>query len=236
MRTSNQIIRNEHLKQSSDIPYSHPSPTESCLSGAAEPRRRSALKHQIHLISIHLISSFLVLPEHTWVTHSQSKNPTTELQTGARGGWELQESHQVLPLKGYWKNPVSCTESSIFLTHFSLGYYLQLSWSLVRMVVPGRSQLLSKSSWKWRQVAGWAEGRARERQQQDLLWSWIILYFSANTKHLYKAQSRNGELFSGQALVTRGFLLGAETPPHSSIPEDALRSCLLLEVTEIQAL
>lgn len=166
MRTSNQIIRNEHLKQSSDIPYSHPSPTESCLSGAAEPRCRSALKHQIHLISIHLISSFLVLPEHTWVTHSQSKNPTTELQTGAQGSWELQESHQVLPLKGYWKNSVSCTESSIFLTHFSLDIIcsfpdLWSGWLCLGGVSCCQSHLGNGDRWLGQLKAGPGRGNSR---------------------------------------------------------------------------
>lgn len=77
---------------------------------------------------------------------------------------------------------------------------------------------------------------AQGGQCQDLLWCWTILCSSGNIKNLYKAES--GELLRGQALVTtRGFLLGAEkTPTNSSTPEDALRSCVLLEVTETQVL
>lgn len=65
-----------------------------------------------------------------------------------------------------------------------------------------------------------------------------FVFLSKYKKTCPRHKAESGEVFSGQALVTRGFLLEAgERPPRdSSIPEDALRSCLLLEITKIQVL
>lgn len=80
---------------------------KSCLSGAAQPRCRSALEHQLHLIS-----SLFVLPEHTWATHSQGRNST------AFESWViLCFSVNIKKLaQGTKQNLGSCSEARLWLT------------------------------------------------------------------------------------------------------------------------
>lgn len=180
---------------------------ESCQE--LHSHSRSALKHQIQLISNQLLPSLLLLP-------LPSRNSTTSKQEHEEAG-NSRVPPSPFPERLLKKTPVSCTESSIFLTHFSLGLHLHLSWSLWSGgLCLGTASCCQSGYGNGDRRTGAAGGSTRESDARTCC---ILDYSVFLSKHQKPGQGTKQNLRSCSGPGSgyhRGFLLGAKEPPQTA--------------------